>query len=205
MFERGVPLLALALASAACARLRLPSQTEERLRTAFTEAVAELDAADREYRTAIETTLPHSEAHMLLSAMASFREMAHQVREGTTREMREIYARYGRSWDWVDPLDASLALPHGFSHADATRLAAIGDRGRAQVDRLRSQANASVADALTTEQTGTLRAARLHRREAFERIVADALRRAIPPDRTPAPEEVTKESERLAQLADGWY
>lgn len=205
MFERGVPLLALSLASAASARLALAGDAPARLRTAFTEAVAEMDAADREYRNAVERTLPRGPAHTLLSAMASFRETAHQVREAAIREMREIYRRYDRPWDWLDPLDPSMTLPHGLSHADATRLAAIGDRARSQADASRSQANASIADALTGEQTAVLREARVRRRDAFERILSAALERALPPELSASAPEMSKTAERLAQLADGWY
>lgn len=205
MFERGVPLLALSLASAASARLGLSGDAQARLNAAFTEAVAEMDAADLEYRTAIERTLARGPAQTLLTAMASFREMAHQVREAAIREMREIYRRYDRPWDWLDPLDPSMTLPHGFSHADATRLAAIGDRARGQADGLRAQANASVAGALTEQETGVLRAAKLRRRDAFERILAGALERALPPGALASATGTSKAAERLAQLADGWY
>lgn len=204
MPERGVPLLALALAAAASSRLQLSEETEARLRVAFTDAVAALDNADRTYRAAIESTLPHEIARTMLSAMAAFRECAHQVRESAMHEMREIYRRYNRPWDWLDPLDAYAAAPRGFSHADGTRIATIADRARSQADALRAQANESVAKELSAGQTQALRAAKLRRRETFTPVLREALERGLGCDAVSGT-DTDKAVEHLTLLADGWY
>lgn len=198
----GVPLLALALAAAASARLRLPDEAHARLQIAFTDAVAELDAADRAYRSSIEHTLPHDLAHKMLSAMAAFRECAHQTREQAVHEMREIYARYNRPWDWLDPLDPAPMLPHGLSHADGTRIATISDRARSQVDTLRTQANESVLHDLTAEHVEAIRAAKTQRRDRFQVILRAALEKGAGALETP---DMEKTAAHLVTLADGWY
>lgn len=202
MAQRGVPLLALVLAAAAASRLRLPDETHERLQIVFTDAVSAMDNADRGYREAIERTLPRDLAHKMLSAMAAFRECAHQVREAAMHEMREIYRRYNRTWDWIDPLDSAPLLPQGLSHADATRLATIGDRARSQVDGLRAQANESVIGELTADQLKTIRDAKIVRRERFEQTLRAALTQGAGPLEPP---DLEKTVDRLAALADGWY
>lgn len=202
MPQRGVPLLALVLAAAAASRLRLSDETQERLQIVFTDAVAALDNADRGYREAIERTLPRDTAHKMLSAMGAFRECAHQVREAAMHEMREIYGRHNRTWDWIDPLDATPVLPQGFSHADATRLATIGDRARSQVDGLRAQANESVVGELSADQTQTIRAAKRERLERFEQTLRAALTQGAG---ALEPFDLDKSIDHLTALADGWY
>lgn len=202
MKQHGVPLLALVLASAASSRLRLPQDAQARLEIAFTDAVAAMDNADRAYRGTIEGTLPHETAHTMLSAMASFRESAHQTRESAMHEIRDIYRRNNRPWDWLDPLDPSPVLPHGLSHVDGTRVATIGDRARSQVDALRTQTNENVLKELSGDQIEAIRAAKIQRRERFEQFARAALAQStIALDDS----ELRKTAEHLAALADGWY
>lgn len=202
MAQRGVPLLALVMASAASSRLRLPEEAKARLEIAFTDAVAAMDNADRAYRGTIESTLPHELAHTMLSAMASFRECAHQVREAAMHEIREIYRRNNRPWDWLDPLDPSPVLPHGLSHVDGTRVATIGDRARSQVDDLRAQTNESVLKQLSGDQIEAIRAAKIQRRERFEELARNALALSAEPLDDA---QLRKTAEHLAAVADGWY
>lgn len=202
MTQRGVPLLALVLASAACARLGLPEETLARLQIAFTDAVAATDNADRAYRAAIERTLPHDLAHKMLSAMAAFRECAQQAREAAMHEMREIYKRYNRQWDWIDPLDPTPILPRGLSHADGTRLATIGDRARSQIDTLRTQTNETVVRELSRDQVEALRAAKIDRREHFEQ----ALRAALAGGADPLEQRDLEQTlAHVVSVAEGWY
>lgn len=202
MTQHGVPLLALVLASAASSRLRLPQEAQARLEIAFTDAVEAMDNADRVYRGTIEAALPHAVAHTMLSAMASFRECAHQVREAAMHEIREIYQRNKRPWDWLDPLDPSPVLPHGLSHVDGTRVATIGDRARSQVENLRTQTNENVLKQLSADQIEAIRAAKIQRRERFEEFVRTALAQSAV---TLDDSEIRKTAEHLSALADGWY
>ncbi|HET9095636.1 MAG TPA: hypothetical protein VFN37_03155 [Candidatus Baltobacteraceae bacterium] len=202
MREHGVPLLALVLACAASSRLRLQQEVQDRLEIAFTDAVVSMDNADRAYRGTIEGTLPHELARTVLSAMASFRECAHQVREAAMHEIREIYRRNNRPWNWLDPLDPSPVLPHGLSHVDGTRVASVGDRARSQVDNLRRQTNEHVLVELSEEQIEALRQAKIQRRERFEQAVRTALTQG---EAALDDSELRKTAEHLAALADGWY
>lgn len=202
MTQHGVPLLALVLASAASSRLGLTQEEQARLEISLTSAVAAMDNADRVYRGAIESTLAHDPAHTMLSAMASFRECAQQVRQAAMHEIREIYRRNNRPWDWLDPLDPSPLLPHGLSHVDATRVATIGDRARSQVDGLRTQTNEDVLTHLSAEQIQALRTARVERLERFLQCIRAALAESacVRDD-----SELRKTAEHLAALADSWY
>lgn len=203
MASRGVPLLALALAAAAASRLHLDDDAEARLRVSFTQAVSATDAADRAYRAAIESTLPRESAHTMLSTMAAFREMVQQTRESATRELDEIWKRYGKSYGWFDPLDTYAAPTHGLNHADATRAATIADRARGQVDALRAQANEAVAKTLTAQQIEALRQDKLQRRERFRTALSDAAREALgSPVEQPQFDALL---DHLTVLAEGWY
>lgn len=203
MEQRGIPLLALALAAAACWRLRLSQEDEARLRVCFTEAVLATDSADSAYRGAIEQTLPPDKARTMLRAMASFREMAQQTREAAVRELEQIWKRYQLSYGWFDPLDAYAPPASGLNHADATRAATIADRARAQVDALRNQANQSVLGELSAEQIEALRAAKLRRRDRFRTALALAFRNAVdtPIDQT----RFDALLDQLTSLTEGWY
>lgn len=205
MAQRGVPLLALTLASAACAQLRLGEHAQARLCTSFTQSVAATDAADRAYRNAVETTLPAPIARTMLSAMAAFRECAHQVRESAVRQMRETYQRYDRPWDWLDPLDANMPLPAGLSHADMTRLAGIADGARAHVDQLRARANDTLIADLSEAQIAELTQAKLRRRELFTDAMREALQAVPLALDGVSHDDIEKAAFRLTQLAEEWY
>ena len=100
-----------------------------------------MDEADRAYRTAIEATLSPDASAAMLSAMASFRARAHDVRENARREIGELYRKYGREYGWFDPLDTYLPPTTGLSHADGTRVATMSDAARSEVDALRARAS----------------------------------------------------------------
>lgn len=203
MSERGIPLLALALAAAACSRLNLTEEDEARLRVAFTEAVAATDSADSAYRGAIEQTLPHDKARTMLRAMASFREMAQQTREAAVRELEQLWKRYNLAYGWFDPLDSYAPPTHGLNHADATRAATIGDRARGQVDALRNQANQSILGELAPEQIDALRAAKLRRRDRFRTALGMAFKNAVDSHvDQPAFDSLL---DHLTSLTEGWY
>ena len=201
--QRPIPLLALALAAAACARLGLGEDAESRLRESFAQAVAATDSADQAYRNAIEATLPHESAHAMLSAMASFRASAQQTREAAVRELGEIWQRYNRSYGWFDPLDSAAAPTHGLNHVDATRAATISDRARSQVDALRERANESLLARLTPEQTETLRAEKLRRRDRFRAALATAFKAGL--DTPLEPSRFESALDHLTSLTEGWY
>lgn len=203
MSQRGVPLLALALAAAAASRLHLEGDAQERLRVCFTQAVSTTDDADRAYRSAIEETLPPQAAHAMLSTMAAFRERAQQTRESAVRELEEIWRRYNLSYGWFDPIDTYAAPTHGLNHADATRAATIADRARSQVEALRAQANQAVLGHLAPEQIETLRGARMQRRERFHDALKTAVESALGSAIEPARSEALLD--HLTALADGWY
>ncbi|HYZ15053.1 MAG TPA: hypothetical protein VE591_01580 [Candidatus Acidoferrum sp.] len=202
--EGDLPLLALALAAATSAWLGLDDD-EVRLAAAFVPAVAAMDDADREYRRAIEATLPRERAHAVLSPMASFRDRVHVARERARREIGELYRRYNRAYGGFDPLDPFVPPTTGLSHADATRVATIADNARAEVDALRAAVNDEVAKRLDAAQIEALVAAKRRRGDAFRAAIAAALENAVAahPDVRVAQRE--KALHQLVRLADGWY
>lgn len=204
MIDRALPQLALALAATASSALRL-EEHERELREAFVPAVAALDDADRAYRGAIEAALPREAAGAVLSAMAAFRERAHDVRERARREIGELYRRYDRAYGSFDPLDSFMPPAPGLSHADGTRVAALGDGARAEVDKVRAQVNEAVTKQLAPAQIEALIAAKRRRRTAFEAALKPALALAAALDATVTPGEIDKTLHHLTQLADGWY
>lgn len=199
-----MPALASTLAAVASSRLRLEEQ-EDAFAQAFVPAVAAMDEADRAYRRAIETTLPRDVAAAMLSAMASFRERVHAIREQTRREIGELYRRFNRTYGAFDPLDAYLPPTNGLSHADATRVATFSDAARAHVDALRAQVNETVAQRLAPAQIDALVAAKRRRGEAFETALKRALERAVESHPAITAGEIDKTRYGLVQLADGWY
>lgn len=204
MIDRALPQLALALAATASSRLRL-EEHEPELRDHFVPAVAAMDDADRAYRRTIEETLPRESAGEVLSAMAAFRQRVHDVRDHTRREIAELYRRYDRSYGWFDPLDSFMPPPTGLSHADGTRVAAIGDGARSQVEGLRAQVNEAVTKRLAPSQINGLIAAKRQRREAFEAALKPALASIVALDPTITAAEIDKTLHHLVQVADGWY
>jgi hypothetical protein len=202
--QRTPPPLALTLAAVAASRLGLEPHEPEIAR-AFVPAVAAMDEADRAYRRAIETTLPSDASASMLSAMASFRARAHEVRENGRREIGELYRKYGRDYGWFDPLDVYVPPTTGLSHADGTRVATLSDAARSEVDTLRARVNDVVTKRLETAQLEALIAAKKRRREAFERALEAALAAAVAKhDAVPAA-TIDKTVDQLVRLADGWY
>jgi len=202
--QRTPPPLARTLAAVASAQLGLDDQ-EADLTQAFVPAVAAMDEADRAYRRAIETTLPPEASAAMLSAMASFRARAHEVRENARREIANLYRKYGREYGWFDPLDVYVPPTTGLSHADGTRVATMSDAARSEVDALRTRVNDVVTKPLQREQLDALVAAKRGRRTAF----ASALR---PPLEVPglshtlvSAAAIDKTVDQLTRLADTWY
>jgi hypothetical protein len=201
--ERTPPPLALTLAAVTSSRLALEGD-EAALARAFVPAVAAMDQADRVYRGAIEATLPHDASAAMLSALASFRNRAHEVRENARREIGELYRKYGREYGWFDPLDVYVPPTTGLSHADGTRVATMSDAARAEVDTLRARANETVTKRLEPAQLEALIAAKRCRRAAFELVLKDALAVAVEPS-TMAITTIDKTVDQLTRLAEGWY
>ena len=198
------PPLALTLAAVASSRLAL-EEDESELARAFVPAVAAMDHADRAYRTAIETTLPRDASAAMLSAMASFRAQAHDVRENARREIRELYRKFGRDYGWFDPLDVYLPPTTGLSHADGTRVATISDAARSEVAALRARVNGVVTGRLQPAELEALVAAKRRRRAAFATALESALRDAVARDAARAAAAIDKLADDLVRLADGWY
>ena len=198
------PPLALTLAAVASARLGL-EEHEPELARAFVPAVAAMDQADRDYRRAIESALAPDASAAMLSAMASFRAQAHDVRENARREIGELYRKYGREYGWFDPLDVYLPPTTGLSHADGTRVATMSDTARAGVAALRVRVNESVTTRLQPAQLDALVAAKRLRNDAFERAVASSLRAAVARHATLPAAALDKTADQLVRLAGGWY
>ncbi len=200
--HRAPPPLALTLAAVTSARLGL-EEREPELARAFVAAVAAMDEADRAYRRAIESTLPASASAAMLSAMASFRAKAHEVRENARREIGELYRKYGRDYGWFDPLDVYLPPTTGLSHADGTRVATMSDTARSEVDTLRARVNDAVISRLQPAQLEALVNAKRARRDAFESALERTLTVAAAPHAPAA--AIDKTVDQLTRLADGWY
>ena len=204
LLQRTPPPLALTLAAVAASRLGL-EQHEPDIARAFVPAVAAMDDADRAYRRAIETTLPPDASASMLSAMASFRARAHDVRENARREIGELYRKYGRDYGWFDPLDVYLPPTTGLSHADGTRVATLSDAARSEVDTLRARVNDVVTKRLEPAQLEALIAAKKRRGEAFERALEAALAAAVAKHAAVPATTIDKIVDQLVRLADGWY
>ena len=198
------PPLALTLAAVASARLGL-DEHEPELARAFVPAVAAMDEADRAYRAAIESTLSPDESAAMLSAMATFRARAHEVRERARREIGELYRKYGREYGRFDPLDVYLPPTPGLSHADGTRVATMSDAARSEVAGLRARVNEAVVARLPAPQLEALIAAKRRRRIAFEIALKRVLAAAATMRATPSESAVDKAVDQLTHVADGWY
>lgn len=197
MFKKRLPPLVFALACAPAVHQE-QSESSDRLAERFRHAVVQMDRADRNYRRAIEKTLPRESAQTMLAAMDAFRDRVRFLRENARSQISEIYRRYNRVYGSLDPLDPSAPFASGLSHVDATRVAGIADNARSEVEALRSQVNGAVTRQLRPEHVDTLVAAKRERRSAFETALKDALERAGIPA---APKTVYQ----LAELAEGWY
>ncbi len=198
------PPLALTLAAVASARLGL-EEHEPELARAFVSAVAAMDEADRAYRRAIESTLAPDASAAMLSAMATFRARAHEVREHARREIGELYRKYGREYGRFDPLDVYLPPTTGLSHADGTRVATMSDAARSEVAALRARVNETVTTRLEPAQLEALVVAKRRRRVAFEIALRRVLAATATMRATPGESAVDNAVDQLARLADGWY
>ena len=198
------PALALTLAAVTSAQLAL-EEHEAEFAVAFVGAVAAMDDADRAYRATIESTLAPDASAAMLTAMASFRARAHDVRENARREIGELYRKYGRDYGWFDPLDVYLPPTAGLSHADGTRVATMSDAARAEVDALRARVNGVVTGRLAPAELEALVAAKRGRRAAFATALANALRDAVARHATLPAAAIDKTASELVRLADGWY
>jgi hypothetical protein len=198
------PPLALTLAAVASSRLAL-EEHEAEFAAAFVPAVAAMDDADRAYRRAIETTLSNDASAAMLSAMASFRARAHEVRENARHEIGELYRKYGREYGWFDPLDVYLPPTAGLSHADGTRVATMSDAARSEVDALRARVNGVVSGRLAPAELEALVAAKRRRRDAFATALGSALHDAVARHSTLPGAAIDKTVDELVRLADGWY
>ena len=172
---------------------------------AFVPAVAAMDEADRAYRAAIEATLPRDASDAMLSAMASFRARAHDVRENARREISELYRKYGREYGWFDPLDVYLPPTTGLSHADGTRVATMSDAARSEVDALRTRVNDAVTKRLQPAQLDALVAAKRGRRAAFEAALKGPLETSVARHAAVTAAAIDKVVDQLTRLADSWY
>ena len=202
--QRTPPPLALTLAAVTASRLGL-EEHEAEIARAFVPAVAAMDEADRAYRGAIEATLSRDASAAMLSAMASFRARAHDVRENARREIGELYRKYGRDYGWFDPLDVYLPPTTGLSHADGTRVATMSDAARSEVDTLRVRVNEVVTRRLQPAELDALVAAKRARRDAFARAIGSGLRAALKPYSVLTASEIDKTADHLSRLAEGWY
>jgi len=201
--ERTAPPLARTLAAVTASRLGLEDHEAEIART-FVPAVAAMDEADRTYRGAIEATLSRDASGAMLSAMASFRARAHDVRENARREIGELYRKYGREYGWFDPLDVYLPPTTGLSHADGTRVATMSDAARSEVDALRARVNETVTRRLQPAELEALVAAKRARGDAFAKALESSLAAAVARHSMPAA-AIDKTADQLMRLADGWY
>ncbi len=204
MAAKPIPSLALALAAATSAWLRLEEHAAE-LGERFVPAVAALDAADRDYRGAVEAALPPESARATLAAMAAFRERVHAIRAQARREIGDLYQRFGRSYGEFDPLDPYLPSTAGLSHADGTRVASLADGARSEVAVLRARVNQAVVTGLRPPEVEALVAAKRRRGEVFEAVLGRALATAVAPYATLDAAELDKTRAQLLRLADGWY
>ena len=172
-------------ALAACASARAPIDVDDGFLTVLTNAVRQMDEADRAYRAAIEAQLPAPKASSLLQAMARFRAGVAAVRERT-----RVATGYGD----FDPLDTYVPAIAA-SHAHAVRAANAADVARNEVAQLRAQANAGIGELLDRDEIVHLTEAKRARNAAFDK----AIRSAVPAGTSDGV------ATHLMLLADGWY
>jgi hypothetical protein len=204
MSTQARPSLALALAAAASAWLRL-EDSEPAFQRDFGSAVAALDDADREYRRTIEETLPPDAAAALLAAMAAFRERVHDVRERARAAIGALFHRNGLTYGGFDPLDPYMPATTALSHVDGTRVATLADAARSEVETLRAAVNDAVAKRLLPVQLDALIGAKRRRRQSFETALRGALEAALAPHPAVTVAKTDRTLYGLTQLADAWY
>jgi len=203
--DGSVPSLALALAAATGSRLGLAANDEEKMRARFVATVAAMDRADLAYLRTIAETLSPSSAHALLTAMASFRADVRRVRAQTKDRFAALYERHGRTYGGFDPIDPYTSSVTGLPHADETRIAAVADGARSEIDALRTAANQSTSVQLDASHIEALIAAKRRRRATFETELTVAFEAGVPASKGATPTWSAKTVAELSELADGWY
>jgi hypothetical protein len=203
--DGSVPSLARALAAAAGSRLGLAAGDEATLRGRFVATVAAMDRADLAYLRTIAETLPPASVRDILAAMASFRDEVRRIRRQTYDRFAALYERYGRTYGPFDPIDPYLPPATGLTHADETRIAAVADGARAEIDELRAAANRTSGARLEASHVETLLEAKRRRRAAFEAELKVAFLTGIPTRLGLEPTSFAKTVSDLNELADGWY
>ncbi|GAC1541293.1 MAG: hypothetical protein NVS2B17_18510 [Candidatus Velthaea sp.] len=195
---RSLPPLARALG----AKFRaLTGSSDLTIDEAMLPAVAALDAADREYRAAIEKILPPEGARTVLDTMAAYRSAAMSVRDKVRGELEALYAGGGRTYGDFDPLDTFVPSPAGLSHLDGVRAADLADRGKAQISALRAEANRRIAGVAGPSASATV--AIIEAKRKRNTSFAGAIHAAVVPLAGGGP--VGQLVEGITTLADGWY
>jgi hypothetical protein len=166
----------------------------------FMETAVRCDAADRDYRAAIEAVLAPADAREVLGTMSAFRAHVRDVRSAARTEIAALIARVVREPPDFDPLDVAAPRIEGLSHVDGVRLADLSDRARLRVDALRLEANARIAPHLSDAARDALAAAKRARIAAFTGAVHAEL---VP--LTASLDRFSATVEALSTLADGWY
>ena len=187
------------MAAKLIAHTDVPGDTES-LYAAFTPAIAAMDIADRAYRESIETILEPAAAQAVLDTMAAYRHQVGIVREAAATEIRALYERAGRTYGDYDPLDTYTPSTSGLAHVDGVRVADLGDRARADVARLRAEANARIAPHIGANGAAIV-AEKKRRVTAFK----GALHAVVVPLVGGSAQAVSPIIDDLAAIADGFY
>lgn len=164
-----------------------------------------MDRADLAYLRAVCDTLPPPAAQEVLAAMAAFRNDVRRIRRETRDRWVTIYERYGRTYGELDPIDTYLAPSTGLTHADETRIAAVADGARAEIEALRATANRTSTARLDSAHIGALIEAKRRRRTAFEAAVRIAFETDIEAAADSKPRWSANTVADLSGVADGWY
>ena len=194
-----IPPLARVMAAKLAAHLDVPRDAES-LSAAFTPAIAAMDVADRVYRESIETILEAAPARAVLETMAAYRHQVGLIRDAAATEIRALFERAGRTYGDYDPLDPYTPSTSGLAHVDGVRVSDLGDRARADVARLRGEANARIAPHIGANGAGIV-AEKKHRMTAFK----GALHAVVVPIVGGSAQAVSPVIDDLAALADGFY
>lgn len=181
---------------------RRPELVPDRIeRDAFAAALPLLASADDAFRGAIVATLRNDAAQSVLSQTSAFQERVRAIRTRTRAEIAQIYGRSGRTYGDDDPLDVVQPSVAGLAHVDGVRVADLSDRARAEVARLRDDANARVTPLLKPDDVAALIDAKRRRIAAFR----GAVHGVVMPIAYGLIVNLSDTVESLATLADGWY
>ena len=194
-----IPPLARVLTAKLAAHVELQREPESVAR-AFTPAIAAMDAADRAYREAIESILAPAAGREVLGTMAAFRHQVTQIRENAAKEIRALYERAGKTYGDYDPLDTYTPSTSGLAHVDGVRVADLGDRARADVARIRTEANERIAP-----HTGAHAAAIVGEKKRRVTAFKGALHEVIVPIVGGSAQSISPIIDDLASIADGFY